>query len=193
LRTLAVLAIAGCAFGGAGLHGQEPMHGVRVDQEIAYYDVPGTSLASVIEILNTARLEGPDAPPSQGLTSYYIKPEWSAQASGGACRVARAEIFVEIDITLPRWATVEERPAHEQESWSQIERAIRQHEYAHRDLTIDAAGVLLSALRGLETRGCGILRDAVASALSIADARLREAHAILDRETPPRLSVGPGD
>lgn len=192
LSTLALLASTSGALGGTALRGQEPTEGLRVSEEILYYDVPGTSLSAVVTALNSARLEGPDGAPSQGLTRYFIKPEWTSRASGGACRVAQAEVFVDIDITLPRWSASADRPDDEQERWSKIEAAIREHEYGHRALVLEAAGELLSTIRGLAARGCGTLDDVVTSTLSVADGRLREAHATLDRETPTRLRVGPG-
>ena len=172
------------------MRGQQTTEGLRVSERILYYDVPGTSLSAVVTALNGARLEGPDGPPSQGLTRYFIKPEWSSRASGGACRVAQAEVLVDIDITLPRWSASDDRPTDEQERWSKIEMAIRTHEYGHRDLVVDAAGELLLTMRGLEARGCGTLDDVVTSTLSVTDGRLREAHATLDRETPARLPIG---
>ena len=192
LSALAFLASAGGALGPTLLAGQEPVEGVRVSEEILYYDVPGTSLSAVVAALNGARLEGPDGPLSQGLTRYFIKPEWTSRASGGACRVAQAELLVDIDITLPRWSASASRPDEEQERWERIETAIREHEYGHRDLVVDAARELLSTMQGLEARGCGTLDDVVASTLSVADGRLRDAHATLDRETPTRLPIGPG-
>jgi predicted secreted Zn-dependent protease len=166
--------------------------GVSVDDNVEYYDVPGDDLAQVVSALNGMRLEGPDGPPSQGLTQYWIEPAYDARAGGGACRVVDVEVAVEITITLPRWRGAVDRPSAEQARWQRIEQAIREHEHGHRALVVDAAGALHEVIDGLEARGCGALRDVVTRALSVADGRLKEAHAALDRATPRRLSVGPG-
>ena len=165
--------------------------GVRLEATTEYYDVEGGDLPAVITTLNRMRLEGPSGPPSQGLTQYWIAPDWSARASGGECRVSRVRVDVEIRITLPRWPGASSRPAEERARWREIEGAIREHEYVHRDLTIEAAGELLEEIDGLAARGCGTLRTVVTSTLSVVHGRLREAHAALDRDTPPRLSIGP--
>jgi predicted secreted Zn-dependent protease len=163
---------------------------VRLGSDIEYYDVPGTTIDEVIDRLNGLRLEGPGAPPSQGLTRYHILPEWRAVPSGGACRVERLSLRVDITVTLPRWPGLEDRPASERERWRVIDDAIRAHEYRHHEIVVAVAEELAETLRGMQARGCGNLERAVESALSVADGRLREAHAQLDRETPSRLTTG---
>ena len=166
---------------------------VRLTFEVEHYDVPGATIGEVVERLNGLRLEGPGGPPSQGLTRYHILPEWRSVASGGACRVEQLRLRVTITVTLPRWPEVAGRPEAEQERWRVIEDAIRAHEFGHREIVLSAADDLAATLRGMQARGCGNLGRAVESALHVADGRLREAHAKLDRETPSRLStVGPG-
>lgn len=163
---------------------------VRLASEVEYYDVRGADIDEVVDRLNRVRLEGPDGPPSQGLTRYHIMPEWRSVPSGGACRVERLRLQVTVVVTLPRWPGVEARPAPERERWRVIEDAIRAHEFRHREIVVDVADDLAERLRGMEARGCGNLGRAVESALSVADGRLKEAHAELDRETPSRLSTG---
>ena len=136
------------------------------------------------------RLEGEGAALSQGLTRYRVRPSWRPAASDGRCRVAALELRVEITITLPSWSEVEEASESDRSRWEHIAGAIREHEYAHRDLTIGAAETLFSSLGSLEARGCTALRRAVTAELALADARLTEAHDELDRSTPSRL-IGP--
>lgn len=163
---------------------------VRVETAERYYELDAATLGGAIERLNGARLEGPDGPPSQGLTRYEIEPAWRAVASDGSCRVGDLRIDVRIMITLPRWPAVDRRPPEEQERWAMIEGAIRSHEYVHRDLTIEAAEQLEGSLRGAEALGCATLNDVVAGRVSIARDRLSEAHGEFDRSTPKRLPIG---
>jgi predicted secreted Zn-dependent protease len=188
---VACLAALGLLLLGPAASAQEPRDGLHVDAVVEYYDVPGGTFSEVVAAMNQMRVQGPGAPLSQGLTRYHIRPEWVARASGGSCRPGAVKVFVDIVVTLPRWDGVEDRPDDERARWGEIERAIRVHEYRHRDLTIDAADRLLSSIQSLETRGCTALRQVVASTLSVADGRLREAHAELDRTTPNRLRPGP--
>ena len=156
------------------------------------YRLDERSLERVVDRLNATRLEGPNGPPSQGLTTYRIRPEWRATASGGSCRVSRIRVHVEIEITLPEWPWAETVPLEDREKWATIDRSIREHEYGHRDLTVEAAADLLAALQGLEARGCTTLQRVVNSQISVADGRLSEAHAKLDRETERVLRLGGG-
>jgi predicted secreted Zn-dependent protease len=171
---------------------QSPSDGVEVGATVEYYEISAPTIDHVVAALNQMRLEGPDGPPSQGLTRYYIEPDWTARAGGGACRVDRVDVRVDVAILLPRWVELDDRPVLEQARWNTIQTAIREHEFEHRDLAIDAAHELRTELADLEARGCGTLRSVVSSAMSIADERLREAHAELDRTTPRRLQIGPG-
>jgi predicted secreted Zn-dependent protease len=171
-------------------NGPPTISGVHVDSAEEYYVLSESTLRLVIARLNQTHLQGPDEPPSQGLTRYDIRPEWNAVAQGGKCRVRDAEIYVGITVTLPKWPGVDDRPDGEQAGWRTIDAAIREHEYGHRDLILAASGELVDEIRGLDGDDCAALRQVVADILSTADLRLLAAHADLDRATPPRLSVG---
>jgi predicted secreted Zn-dependent protease len=157
---------------------------------LEYYEVPDTTLSEAVARLNQTRLQGPDGPPSQGLTRYSIDAEWRAVAGDGACRVEDVVVTVDIVITLPEWPELPRRPEREQRGWAQIDGALRNHEYAHRDLTVEAAKALRDDLEGRETVGCGTLEQVVETSLRLAGGRLNEAHAELDRSTPARLPIG---
>ena len=163
---------------------------VRVASDEAFYTLPDTTLSGVIARLNRTRLAGAGGQMSQGLTEYHIQPSWRPAGAGGRCRVSNLTLSVQVRITLPSWPGQVNRPEEERASWRTIEDAIRSHEYRHRDLTVHAARSLARDLSALETRGCRALEQAFAGEVALADARLEEAHAQLDRDTPARLSIG---
>lgn len=167
-----------------------PHEAVRLEASEAYYALPDSTLSGVIERLNRTRLRGAGGQMSQGLTEYHIQPSWRPAGAGGRCRVSDLTLTVQVRITLPSWPGGARRPADEQASWRTIEDAIRTHEYRHRDLTVHAAQSLAHNLEQLRTRGCRALEQAFAGEVALADERLEEAHAQLDRDTPARLSVG---
>lgn len=169
---------------------RNPVDVVVVESSEAYYALPDSTLTDVIARLNRTRLPGAGGQMSQGLTEYHIQPSWQPAGASGRCRVARLGLEVQVRITLPSWPAERFRPETERASWRTIENAIRSHEYRHRDLTVEAAETLAQELEALETRGCRALEQAFAGAVALADARLEEAHAQLDRDTPARLSVG---
>ena len=170
--------------------GPPTIPGVHVRSVEEFYELDEPTLTQVVERLNHTHLEGPDASRSQGLTRFDIRPEWNAVARGGRCRVREVEVFVQIRVTLPRWSPIAGQPAAEQGGWSNIEQAIQQHEYRHRDLVILAAADLLESIGDLEAQGCTTLRQVIARTLSVSDSRLTAAHAELDRTAPYRLAVG---
>lgn len=182
--------LAACALLPVAALAQDPptaATGPTVDVREVRYGLDAVTLSEVIERLNSMRLEGPDGPRSQGLTDWHMQPRWRTAASAGTCRVAGLALEVSITITLPDWSRAGSATLDERERWEVIERAIREHEYAHRDLTLEAADELYGSLSGLEARGCMALRRAFEGTLGVAQARLREAHRELDRATPRRL------
>ena len=170
--------------------GPPSIPGVHVRSVEEFYELDEPTLTQVVERLNHTHLEGPDAPRSQGLTRFDIRPEWNAVERGGRCRVREVEVFVQITVTLPRWSPIAGQLAAEQGGWSNIEQAIQQHEYRHRDLVILAAADLLESIGDLEAQGCTTLRQVIARTLSVSDSSLTAAHAELDRTAPYRLAVG---
>lgn len=193
-RSLTIGALVGMAFmtQGIPLWAQigEPDDMVRVELSEAFYVLPDSSLSDVISRLNHTRLPGAGGQTSQGLTEYHIQPTWRPIGVGGRCRVSDLTLTVQVRITLPSWPGEALRPEEERASWRVIEDAIRSHEYRHRDLTVHAARSLARDLSALETRGCRALEQVFAGEVALADARLEEAHAQLDQDTPERLSIG---
>ena len=164
----------------------------RVDVEVTerVYEVRGDSLGAVVAQLNRMRVPGAGGRLSQGATTYDIVPEYRALAGGGGCRVADLRLDVRISIILPVWPGLEDRPEEERAQWAVIEEAIREHEYVHRDLTVDGARALAESLEGREARGCRALRQVVQGQLSVHGARIRGAHADFDRNAPRTLPIG---
>ena len=81
---------------------------------------------------------------------------------------------------LPSWPASVDAVEAERERWREILRMIREHEYEHRDRTIEVAGALLEELSFLRAGGCAALTGAVRAAVAIADERLRGMHEELD-------------
>ena len=79
--------------------GPPSIPGVHVRSVEEFYELDEPTLTQVVERLNHTHLEGPEAPRSQGLTRFDIRPEWNAVARGGRCRVREGEVFVQWDVT----------------------------------------------------------------------------------------------
>jgi predicted secreted Zn-dependent protease len=164
---------------------QDP--GLRIEASEEYYPVGDVGLSEVIARLNGMRLLGPEGPPSQGLTSYHLRPEWSTSVRPGSCRVASPPVHVRVVVTVPRWEGEAAAPEADRLRWARIFGAIRDHEHTHRDLVLDAAERLHGSLSSLEAGTCATLGRALDGALAIADAELKVEHRALDEATPARI------
>ncbi len=144
------------------------------------YRLEAVTFQQMIAVLNDMRLEGERARLSQGLTVYKVVPRWKYQPNGGDCAVISAEVKVEITVKLPLWPGFATATAEHRHRWQGILGSIREHEYEHRDITIESAGELLESLLALRAGTCRALNRAAESALAIAEEALRSRHAELD-------------
>ena len=154
--------------------------GLQVEIREERYEVEGERLRDVIARLNEMRLEGERARLSQGLTVYRINPRWQYQPDNGSCAVTTVEVMVDITVKLPRWPGFATATGDERLRWRAILEGIRNHEYQHRDMTVDSGGELVVELTALRASTCRALLRAAEAAVAIADERLSERHAELD-------------
>ena len=145
------------------------------------YPVEAETFQGMIDELNDMRLEGERAQLSQGLTVYKVVPRWRYQPDSGGCAVISAEVNVEITVRLPLWPGFATATAEHRLRWQGILGSIREHEYEHRDITIESAGELLENLFALRASTCRALNGAAEAALALAEEVLRSRHAELDR------------
>ena len=127
-----------------------------------------------------AVLRGRRVRSGQGLTCYQVVLSWHFNRGDGECVLSEVKVDVEITITLPRWPGVTRVPEVERLRWHEIRHRIEQHEYTHRDFTVEMAKELISELRALRARTCGALDRAAQRALALSGAALRERHAAFD-------------
>jgi len=183
-RTLCLVALlaAVAPIGAAAQAGspRESVPGLTVSAREVRYAVHADDLRKTIAILNETRLEGEQGPLSQGLTDYQVVPSWRFNPGDGECALSDVKVDVDITITLPRWPGVTRVPELERLRWREIQHRIEQHEYAHRDFTVEMAKELISQLRALRAGTCGALDRAAQGALTLSGAALRERHAAFD-------------
>lgn len=172
---------------GGPVHAQETpaplaVPGLRIEAREERYELDAERFSQVAALLNQMRIEGEDAPLSQGLTRYSIRPEWRYRPTEDGCEVSRATVDVDITIVLPRWPGAQHASEPEKRRWKEVLEAITRHEYTHRDITVELAGKLLATLRSLEAGTCSALGRAAEGALALVDEELQERHAQFDRE-----------
>jgi len=154
--------------------------GLAVDVREVRYRLDLVNFSEVIDSMNAMRLEGPRFPRSQGLTTYRLEPHWWYQPNDEGCAVTEVVVDVDIEVTLPHWVQAASAPDEHRERWTEVLRFVREHEYEHRDISIAVGGDLLNDLLFLRAGTCTGLRRAAENTITLATARLDEAHAALD-------------
>ena len=154
--------------------------GLQIVAQEERYVVEAETFQQMIAVLNGMRLEGERARLSQGLTVYRVVPRWRYQPGSGGCAMISAEVEVEITVKLPLWPGFTTASDEHRLRWQGILGSIREHEYEHRDITIDSASELLQNLFALRARTCRALNGAAEAALALAEEALLSRHAELD-------------
>lgn len=152
---LAVTALgAGCVPGSSGAPEPRPLPaGVRLNVRERTYPVRGRTVAAIARSLESAgpRWQGRVV---HGLAQWHLRWGWRSTMQEGDCRLADLRVLVQVEITLPEWKDHSSAMPSLALAWEGFEAALRDHEYRHRDIAVEAAAEVLNVLRSLRTRSC---------------------------------------
>ena len=127
--------------------------GVRLSEEIRYYDIVGRTENDLLQ----AMLRG--APLYEGtryfgLTSTEVRyTYWKTPTSTG-CDLTDVEVQLRVVTTLPRWRPYSGTPYEVERKWRSFDRALQIHENGHKQFALEEADMIWRALRGLRAPSC---------------------------------------
>lgn len=147
------------------------------------YPVRQRSLEAAVAALNAGRHDGEGRWPP-GLTEYHLEPRWTYEGTVGRCAVRAVQLTLEITVSIPEWSWLYGATDAERSRWAEVLDGLTEHEYAHRDVTIEVAGALYQHLLFLHAASCRRLGREVERAVAEAEEELRRRHAEVDGVDP---------
>jgi predicted secreted Zn-dependent protease len=143
--------------------------------EFRYYDVSGKTVA---QIRSSGMRLSPRDPvsgkPFAGLTQWHL--EWDApDGPDGRCRLDRAEVTLDVIITLPRLTATGGVPPTVLRRWSRFITALKAHEATHARIAHEGREAMLRAIQRADCATAPAAAAAAAAALDRWSAAYDEA------------------
>lgn len=138
---------------------------LHVDRTKMFYSVTGRSARGLLRDL-VQRGPRVDSTPHFGRTSWtarwegeYEQPLKADGNRAGPCQMSRTDVYLEVEITLPRWNTPSDVSATLQRDWNAFIDALAFHEREHRESIISAGRRLMRVLDRMQAPSCAALKD----------------------------------
>jgi predicted secreted Zn-dependent protease len=116
-----------------------------VTTETNYYLVDGKNARAIRRDMNNKRTGKYDA-----LTSWWVKWHFYWNTEAGLCKLTRVNTDVEIKFTLPKLMPESVANEEAKQRWDSYYPALIAHENGHRDIAIEAAAEIETALLDME-------------------------------------------
>jgi predicted secreted Zn-dependent protease len=134
---------------------------LHVDRSKRFYEVKGNSAR---ELWNAIERQAPRhaSKVAVGLTDARMRHEATYERRpGGFCKVRRVDIYLSMEVTLPRWKMPTDISADLRRRWHEFTDAVARHERQHEKIQAQAARQLRRVLGGLKAPSCAALRQKV--------------------------------
>ena len=168
VATAALLSAAACASAKRNPVLDKYPAGISGQTSVFYYDVHGRTAA---ELRADMRKLGPkiDGSTFVGETRSPMRWTWRTESTGaGSCAIRDVSVFVNAQITLPRWTPPTDAEPSLVTEWNRFLSALETHEAGHKDISAKAGKAIIDRLRGLSavcsmlgTRANDVARDIV--------------------------------
>ncbi|MDH5590285.1 MAG: DUF922 domain-containing Zn-dependent protease [Gemmatimonadota bacterium] len=159
------------------------VEGVHIVVAERRFPAEGRVPEGVVAAVEAQRLAGDARGAVHGLTRFDLSRRWQLQAGGGHCTFRGVEIAVSLTIELPSWTSQRDAATVHRRWWEGYIADLTAHEYAHRDVVIEAAGQLYQDLRFLRAATCQRLTHRAQRVVHRAREAMEVRHAAIDGAT----------
>ena len=158
------------------------MRALGLEAEVTEYRFPVSGLTPQ-NAISRIGLEGPvdlDGGEAHGFTSFDLRPSWLPVRLPDGCVARHVRVAATVEIHLPLWTGLPTADEDERIRWHHFEAPLKRHEYAHRDITLQAATALLFSIRAARASDCPRLVRIVTGIIDRTGTSLDRSHAELD-------------
>ena len=148
LTAAAVLGAIGCASAPHNPVLDTYPAGIVGHTTVLYYDVHGRTFD---ELRADMRRLGPKVADSSfvGETRSPMRWSWRLESANGTCSIRDVTVFMNAQITLPRWTAPADTEPGLATEWARFVAALETHEAGHKDISAKAGSEIVTRLRGL--------------------------------------------
>ena len=162
-----------------------------VTEKYEYYDVCGCNEEELQCDIKKKCIHWSDGKKYDAVTSWDMKWDYGYDRDAQACAVDSFKVTVEILFRYPRWVRTRETSPQLVEKWDRYMKNLMTHESGHRDLAVEAAAKLSSAVAALTPPSTCVELDRRVRALYRARmAKLNEDQKAYDATTNHGVTQG---
>jgi len=164
---------------------------VVVTENYEYYDVCGCNEKELQCDLKKKCIQWNDGKKYDAVTTWDMKWDYGYDHDSQACAVDSFKVTVDIFFRYPRWVRTSETSPQLVEKWDRYMKNLITHENGHRDLAVEAAAKLSSAVAALNPPSTCVELDRRVRALYRARmAKLNEDQKAYDATTNHGVNQG---
>lgn len=156
--------------------------------DVQHYELRGTTKAKLREEIASVRAAR--GMRNYGDTQWQIGTRYDFATSGDDCEPTRVDVSLDLRVTLPRLRNPDALSPELQAEWRRFVRALREHETKHKQIAIDCAKQVSTALAAIGSVRCDRLAEAMQSATEEVTSTCHVRNADYDLRTGHGASEG---
>lgn len=163
----------------------------EVFEKTETYKIYGQSESELRESLNQASPCKENGTTFDAHTTWYVKWFFTWKYNDGVYKISTANSNVEIKFIMPEWSDKARAPKELQKKWENYYQALLSHEIGHRNIGVEAARAVVSAIKNVQPaiNAQIIEKNANAAANRVLE-RYRTQEKEYDRETAHGTKTG---
>ncbi|MBT1073425.1 DUF922 domain-containing protein [Pelotalea chapellei] len=126
---------------------KEPV--LKISEDFDYYNVNGSTAAELRSQMKQNGTKWNDGHVYAALTTWDIKYNYDVSYRNGSYFIDSVETDIGIKISLPRWEPGSTPPASIAAQWENYSDRVKEHEFGHRDMAVNAAAEVNKILNNL--------------------------------------------
>lgn len=126
--------------------------GPLVKETYDYYEIRGRTENELQQQMNASGIQDADGNSYYAYTSWYIRWNYTYNATPKNCSIATVATSVDVNYKLPKWVNSEDSTAALKNKWHRFVQNLELHEYGHKEIGLQTAGAIERSIAALKPR-----------------------------------------